>query len=136
MADLTRKTGDHNTLRITKKMLQRLHGNIMFSLENLGLWGSLQVHYHDVPNDVIFFMYCIILYVVPYNVYAYLFVIASICFKSHAEAIENFDMKALTLSCATFQRQVVSFRRVITMSKMKGQMQKRVLPITPYVTDT
>ncbi|CDP10524.1 unnamed protein product [Coffea canephora] len=42
VSDLTRKTGDHNTLRITKKMLQRLHGNIMFSLENLGLWGSLQ----------------------------------------------------------------------------------------------
>lgn len=42
VSDLTKKTGDHNTLRTTKKMLQKLHCNIIFSLENLGLWGALQ----------------------------------------------------------------------------------------------
>ncbi|KAL3535967.1 hypothetical protein ACH5RR_004428, partial [Cinchona calisaya] len=41
-SDLTQKTGDHNSLRMTKKMLQKLHGNIIFSLENLGLWGAFQ----------------------------------------------------------------------------------------------
>ncbi|CAI9097482.1 OLC1v1033915C1 [Oldenlandia corymbosa var. corymbosa] len=39
---LPRNIGDHDTLRSTKKMLQRLHGNILFCMEHVGLWGALQ----------------------------------------------------------------------------------------------
>ncbi|KAM7508303.1 hypothetical protein LguiA_018756 [Lonicera macranthoides] len=39
---LRKKADDHTTLNNIKKTLQRLHGNLMFCLENLGLWGALQ----------------------------------------------------------------------------------------------
>lgn len=34
---------DQSILRSTKKLLQKLHCNLIFCLENLGLWGALQV---------------------------------------------------------------------------------------------
>lgn len=40
--ELHKKTVD-STLRNTKKMLKRLHGHLIFSLENLGVLGALQV---------------------------------------------------------------------------------------------
>nr|AUH15440.1 dicer-like 4 protein [Dimocarpus longan] len=39
---LSRETNDHLSLRNTKKQLNRLHDNIVFCLDNLGLWGALQ----------------------------------------------------------------------------------------------
>lgn len=30
-------------------MLQKLHGNLIFSVENLGIWGALQVSGNDIP---------------------------------------------------------------------------------------
>ncbi|KAA8522907.1 hypothetical protein F0562_009330 [Nyssa sinensis] len=39
---LSRKADDHSSLKSMKKMLYRLHGNLIFCLENLGLWGALQ----------------------------------------------------------------------------------------------
>ncbi|XP_075077545.1 dicer-like protein 4 isoform X3 [Nicotiana tabacum] len=39
---LHKKAVDHSTLRNTKKMLKRLHGHLIFSLENLGVFGALQ----------------------------------------------------------------------------------------------
>ncbi|XP_051114005.1 dicer-like protein 4 [Andrographis paniculata] len=33
---------DHSTLRNTKKLLQNLHCNLIFCLENLGVWGAFQ----------------------------------------------------------------------------------------------
>lgn len=51
MLTLPTKSLDHDTLRITKKMLQKLHGNIVFCLENLGLWGALQASYILLKGD-------------------------------------------------------------------------------------
>ncbi|XP_022134940.1 dicer-like protein 4 isoform X2 [Momordica charantia] len=34
--------GEHEDLRATKKLLCRMHDNIIFCLENLGVWGALQ----------------------------------------------------------------------------------------------
>ncbi|KAL5774848.1 hypothetical protein ACOSP7_012405 [Xanthoceras sorbifolium] len=39
---LSRETNDYQSLRNTKKQLNRLHENMIFCLENLGLWGALQ----------------------------------------------------------------------------------------------
>ncbi|KAK2646723.1 hypothetical protein Ddye_021918 [Dipteronia dyeriana] len=39
---ISRETNDHQSLRNTKKQLNRLHENMIFCLENLGLWGALQ----------------------------------------------------------------------------------------------
>ncbi|XP_022729085.1 dicer-like protein 4 isoform X2 [Durio zibethinus] len=39
---LGRKNGDFQSVRNTKKLLNRMHDNIIFCLENLGLWGALQ----------------------------------------------------------------------------------------------
>ncbi|WJZ98263.1 hypothetical protein VitviT2T_016802 [Vitis vinifera] len=39
---LRRNVEDHKSLRSTKKLLQRMHDNLIFSMENLGLWGALQ----------------------------------------------------------------------------------------------
>ena len=35
--------GEHEGLLATKKLLCRMHKNIIFCLENLGVWGALQV---------------------------------------------------------------------------------------------
>ncbi|KAL4589871.1 hypothetical protein LXL04_002782 [Taraxacum kok-saghyz] len=42
MSTLMKKIEDPSILKNTKKALQRLHGNLLFCLENLGLWGALQ----------------------------------------------------------------------------------------------
>ncbi|KAL3629633.1 endoribonuclease Dicer [Castilleja foliolosa] len=42
MSALRMNSHDQNILRSTKKLLQKLHCNLMFCLENLGLWGALQ----------------------------------------------------------------------------------------------
>nr|XP_024928613.2 dicer-like protein 4 [Ziziphus jujuba var. spinosa] len=42
ISTLSRKTDDYQSLRSTKKMLNRLHDNLLFCLESLGLWGALQ----------------------------------------------------------------------------------------------
>uniref|UniRef100_A0A5B7C289 Putative dicer-like protein 4 isoform X2 n=1 Tax=Davidia involucrata TaxID=16924 RepID=A0A5B7C289_DAVIN len=39
---LSSKVDSHSSLRSIKKMLQRLHDNLIFCMENLGLWGALQ----------------------------------------------------------------------------------------------
>ncbi|KAE8682671.1 Dicer-like protein 4 [Hibiscus syriacus] len=39
---LIRKNGDFQSAKNTKKLLNRMHDNIIFCLENLGLWGALQ----------------------------------------------------------------------------------------------
>ncbi|PWA74613.1 dicer-like 4 [Artemisia annua] len=41
MSTLITTIDDHLALKNTKKALQRLHGNLRFCLENLGLWGAL-----------------------------------------------------------------------------------------------
>ncbi|XP_020549658.1 dicer-like protein 4 isoform X2 [Sesamum indicum] len=38
-------------LRSTKKLLQKLHCNLIFCLENLGLWGALQASYIFLKGD-------------------------------------------------------------------------------------
>ncbi|KAK3007427.1 hypothetical protein RJ639_013553 [Escallonia herrerae] len=48
---LSRKTDDHSSLHSIKKMLQRLHGNMIFCLENLGVWGALQATRVLLKND-------------------------------------------------------------------------------------
>ncbi|XP_021275641.1 dicer-like protein 4 isoform X3 [Herrania umbratica] len=42
ISTLGRKNGDSQCARNTKKLLRRMHDNIVFCLENLGLWGALQ----------------------------------------------------------------------------------------------
>lgn len=42
MLSLMKKIEDSSALKNIKKALQRLHGNLLFCLENLGLWGALQ----------------------------------------------------------------------------------------------
>lgn len=52
--ELNKKAVD-STLRNTKKMLKRLHGHLIFSLENLGVLGALQVLLHFllfIPQDL------------------------------------------------------------------------------------
>nr|WOD55120.1 DICER-like protein 4 [Abelmoschus esculentus] len=39
---LVRKNGDFQSAKNKRKMLNRMHDNIIFCLENLGLWGALQ----------------------------------------------------------------------------------------------
>lgn len=43
ISTLVRKNGNFQCARNTKKLLNRMHDNIIFCLENLGLWGALQV---------------------------------------------------------------------------------------------
>lgn len=43
IAELSTKTSDNQSLRSTKKLLNRVHDSIIFCLENLGLWGAIQV---------------------------------------------------------------------------------------------
>lgn len=45
VSTLSTKTDDHSSRKSSKKMLRRLHENIVFCLENLGLWGAFQVSY-------------------------------------------------------------------------------------------
>lgn len=40
---LVRKNGDFQSARNTKKLVNRMHDNIIFCLENLGIWGAFQV---------------------------------------------------------------------------------------------
>ncbi|XP_062159041.1 dicer-like protein 4 [Alnus glutinosa] len=42
ISTLNKKTDDHQSLRNLKKLLRRMHDNILFCLENLGLWGALK----------------------------------------------------------------------------------------------
>ncbi|XVF48473.1 hypothetical protein PTKIN_Ptkin03bG0193100 [Pterospermum kingtungense] len=42
ISTLGRKNGNFQCARNTKKLLNRMHDNIIFCLENLGLWGALQ----------------------------------------------------------------------------------------------
>ncbi|KAL0315312.1 UNVERIFIED_CONTAM: Dicer-like protein 4 [Sesamum radiatum] len=42
---------DPSILRSTKKLLQKLHCNLIFCLENLGLWGALQASYIFLKGD-------------------------------------------------------------------------------------
>ncbi|XVE71087.1 hypothetical protein DITRI_Ditri10aG0122200 [Diplodiscus trichospermus] len=42
ISTLGRKNGNIQYVRNTKKLLNRMHDNIIFCLENLGLWGALQ----------------------------------------------------------------------------------------------
>ncbi|KAI3814662.1 hypothetical protein L1987_14305 [Smallanthus sonchifolius] len=44
MHTLIKNIEDFSMLKNTKKALQRLHCNLEFCLQNLGLWGALQVH--------------------------------------------------------------------------------------------
>lgn len=48
MLTLITTIDDHSALKNTKKALQRLHGNLGFCLENLGLWGALHVSFHGI----------------------------------------------------------------------------------------
>ncbi|KAF5956284.1 hypothetical protein HYC85_003509 [Camellia sinensis] len=42
VSTLSTKTDDLGSLKSTKKMLRRLHNNLIFCLENLGVWGAFQ----------------------------------------------------------------------------------------------
>ncbi|GLU01387.1 hypothetical protein SLE2022_186970 [Rubroshorea leprosula] len=42
ISTLSQKIGDHQSIRNIKRLLLRMHVNILFCLENLGLWGALQ----------------------------------------------------------------------------------------------
>ncbi|WCJ29844.1 dicer-like 4 [Euphorbia peplus] len=42
MSEVHKKTDDCQSLRNTKKALSRMHADVKFCLENLGLWGGLQ----------------------------------------------------------------------------------------------
>lgn len=48
MSTLDRKNDDHQSLRNTKRMLNRMHENILFCAESLGLYGVLQVGFSDI----------------------------------------------------------------------------------------
>ncbi|KAF7839622.1 dicer-like protein 4 [Senna tora] len=41
---LKRSSQDHLNRRNTKKILNRMHENVVFSLGNLGIWGALQIY--------------------------------------------------------------------------------------------
>ncbi|KAM5548130.1 dicer-like protein 4 [Rosa sericea] len=45
IAELSKKTSDYQSLRSTKKTLNRVHDSIIFCLESLGLWGALQARH-------------------------------------------------------------------------------------------
>ncbi|PIN16600.1 hypothetical protein CDL12_10749 [Handroanthus impetiginosus] len=51
MLALRTNSHDQSTVRSTKKTLQRLHSNLTFCLENLGLWGALQASYILLKGD-------------------------------------------------------------------------------------
>ncbi|KAI3446800.1 hypothetical protein Pfo_003465 [Paulownia fortunei] len=51
MSALRMNSLDQSILRSTKKLLQKLHSNLMFCLENLGLWGALQASYIFLKGD-------------------------------------------------------------------------------------
>ncbi|KAI8023022.1 Dicer-like protein 4 [Camellia lanceoleosa] len=59
VSTLSGKTDDHGSLKSIKKMLQREHNNLIFCLENLGLWGAFQacrIHLksgHSERNEMI-----------------------------------------------------------------------------------
>lgn len=57
MLALITKIEDPSILKNTKKALQRLHGNLLFCLENLGLWGALQVSSHCTIDHTCDFVY-------------------------------------------------------------------------------
>ncbi|XP_057508707.1 dicer-like protein 4 isoform X1 [Actinidia eriantha] len=42
MSTLSGKTDDYASLKSTKKMLRRLHSNLIFCMESLGIWGAIQ----------------------------------------------------------------------------------------------
>ncbi|KAH6828797.1 dicer-like 4 [Perilla frutescens var. hirtella] len=48
---LLRLNSVDQSIRSTKKLLQRLHCNLIFCLENLGLWGALQASYILLKGD-------------------------------------------------------------------------------------
>lgn len=52
IATLSGKIGDHQSIRNTKRQLVRMHDNIIFCLENLGLWGALQATRVFLKGDV------------------------------------------------------------------------------------
>ena len=43
MSTLSGKIDDYASLKSTKKMLRRLHSNLIFCMESLGIWGAVQV---------------------------------------------------------------------------------------------
>ncbi|XP_068345228.1 dicer-like protein 4 [Pyrus communis] len=51
IAELGKKTNDHQSLRSTKKLLNRMHESIRFCLENLGLWGALKASHVLLSGD-------------------------------------------------------------------------------------
>ncbi|XP_073150113.1 dicer-like protein 4 isoform X2 [Henckelia pumila] len=51
MSTLRMSTLDQNILRITKKSLQKKHSDLVFCLQNLGLWGALQASYIASKGD-------------------------------------------------------------------------------------
>ncbi|KAL6543544.1 endoribonuclease Dicer [Orobanche hederae] len=51
MSALRMNSLDQGLQRSTKMLLQRLHCNLMFCLENLGLWGALQASYIFLKGD-------------------------------------------------------------------------------------
>lgn len=63
MLTLGKNSKDFTILKNTKKALQRLHCNVEFCLHNLGLWGALQVSFHDI---FYFLLYCIHLHCVKH----------------------------------------------------------------------
>ncbi|KOM32927.1 hypothetical protein LR48_Vigan01g248300 [Vigna angularis] len=44
IATLGRSSEDHQKLMNTKKLLNRMHDNVVFCLQNLGIWGALQLN--------------------------------------------------------------------------------------------
>ncbi|XP_012844161.1 PREDICTED: dicer-like protein 4 isoform X2 [Erythranthe guttata] len=52
MLALRTNSVDQSSFINTKKTLQKLHCNIIFCLENLGLWGALQASYISLKGDI------------------------------------------------------------------------------------
>ncbi|KAI4335598.1 hypothetical protein L6164_014232 [Bauhinia variegata] len=51
IATLSKNTEDHQKRRDTKKLLNRMHENVVFCLENLGIWGALQACHILLSGD-------------------------------------------------------------------------------------
>ncbi|CAL5376126.1 unnamed protein product [Camellia sinensis] len=55
VSTLSTKTDDLGSLKSTKKMLRRLHNNLIFCLENLGVWGAFQNGLHQMTSSGVSF---------------------------------------------------------------------------------
>lgn len=57
--------GEHEVLLATKKLLFRMHENILFCLESLGVWGAWQVKNFSNLNAILCPYFCYHIFSIP-----------------------------------------------------------------------